>query len=36
MEEVHAGFWWECIEKGDQVEDPCVDGRIVLKWIVKN
>jgi hypothetical protein len=30
MERVHAGFRWESIQEGDQVEDPCVDGGIVL------
>jgi hypothetical protein len=29
-EEVHMGVWW-----GDHFEDLGVDGRIILKWIVK-
>jgi hypothetical protein len=22
-------------ERGDHLEDPCVDGRIILKWILE-
>ena len=33
---MNAGFWCECIEEEDQVEDLCVGGRVVLKWIVKD
>jgi hypothetical protein len=28
--EVHAGSWW-----GDHLEDQGVEGRIILKWILK-
>jgi hypothetical protein len=31
--EVHTGFWWGNLRKGDHLEDPGVDGRIILKWI---
>jgi hypothetical protein len=31
---LHAGFWWEDPRKGDHLEDPGIDGRIILKWIV--
>jgi hypothetical protein len=30
--EVHAGFLWGNKER-DHLEDPGVDGKIILKWI---
>jgi hypothetical protein len=33
--EVHTGFWWGDLREGDHLEDPRVDGRIILKWIFK-
>jgi hypothetical protein len=32
---VHIGFWRENLREGDHLEDPGVDGRIILKWIYK-
>jgi hypothetical protein len=33
--EVHTGFWWGDVREGDHLEDPGVNGRIILKWILK-
>jgi hypothetical protein len=30
---VHTGFWWRNLRERDPLEDPGVDGRIILKWI---
>jgi hypothetical protein len=26
-------FWWENLEEEDHLENPSVNGRIILKWI---
>ena len=31
--EVHTGFWWGNLREGDLLEDPGIDGRIILRWI---
>jgi len=33
--EVHTGFWWGNLSERDHLEDPGVDGRIILKRIFR-
>lgn len=33
-EEVHTRVWRENPKERDQLEDLCVDGRTILKWIL--
>jgi len=25
-------FWWGNLRQGEQLEEPAIDGRIILKW----
>jgi hypothetical protein len=32
---VHRGFWWGKLRERDHLEDSVVDGRIILRWILR-
>jgi len=32
---VHTGFWWGKLRERDHLEDPVVDGRVILRWIFR-
>jgi len=34
-EEVYTGFWWGNLRERDHLEDPDVDGMIILRWIFR-
>jgi len=29
---VHTGCWWEDLSEGDHLEDPGINGGIILRW----
>jgi hypothetical protein len=33
--EVCADLWWERLRVRDHLEDPGIDGRIILRWIFR-
>jgi len=34
-EEASAGFWWGNLRLRDHLGDPGLDGRIILRWILR-
>ena len=32
---MYTGFWWRNIRDGDHLEDHGIDGRIILRWILR-
>jgi hypothetical protein len=32
---VYTGFWWESLRERDHLEDPGIDGSIILRWIIR-
>jgi hypothetical protein len=33
--EVYTGFWWGNPREKDHLENPGVDGRIIVRWICR-
>jgi len=33
--EVHTGFWWGNLREGDHLEGPGIDGKIILRLILR-
>jgi hypothetical protein len=33
--EVHTGFWWGDLREGNHLGNLGLDGKIILKWILK-
>ena len=34
-QELHTGLCWEDLTERDHLDHPCLDGRIILKWIIR-
>jgi len=33
--EAYTGFWWGNLRERNRLEDPGIDGRIILRWIFR-
>jgi hypothetical protein len=33
--EVHTGVWWGNLMERDHLEDPSIDGKIILIWVFR-
>jgi hypothetical protein len=33
--EAYTGFWWGNLRESDHLEDPGVDGRMILRWVFR-
>ena len=32
---MHTGFWWGNLKERDHLKDPGIEGRIILRWILR-
>ena len=32
---VYAGHWWRNLRERDHLEGPGIDGKIILRWILR-
>jgi hypothetical protein len=32
---MYTGFWWGYSRERDHLEDPGIDGRIILRWVFR-
>jgi hypothetical protein len=33
--EVDTGFWWENLREKHHLEEPGLDGKVILRWIIR-